>query len=205
MAERTNAQLLKSCEVQASVGSNPTPSAVVTADRTPEELLLRGQLPPAVETRRRAWHVTRRGRWVFGTIAFCVLAAAVGDVVADQVDQRDQFNRSEASLSVTRQHIAAVAAQLAALQRNLLAVGNQVQSDTTALSQDASQLKGAQTALSAAQADVTQQSSMITSLQTCLGGVEQALNALSVSNQLRAFVLLESVSSSCTAAADSSG
>ena len=27
MAERTNAQLLKSCEVQASVGSNPTPSA----------------------------------------------------------------------------------------------------------------------------------------------------------------------------------
>ena len=29
MAERTNAQLLKSCEVQASVGSNPTPSALV--------------------------------------------------------------------------------------------------------------------------------------------------------------------------------
>ena len=28
MAERTNAQLLKSCEVQASVGSNPTPSAL---------------------------------------------------------------------------------------------------------------------------------------------------------------------------------
>ena len=27
MAERTNAQLLKSCEVQASVGSNPSPSA----------------------------------------------------------------------------------------------------------------------------------------------------------------------------------
>ena len=31
MAERTNAQLLKSCEAQASVGSNPTPSAA--ADR----------------------------------------------------------------------------------------------------------------------------------------------------------------------------
>jgi hypothetical protein len=32
MAERTNAQLLKSCEVQASVGSNPTPSAPVGRD-----------------------------------------------------------------------------------------------------------------------------------------------------------------------------
>jgi hypothetical protein len=35
MAERTNAQLLKSCEVQASVGSNPTPSAVVERSTLP--------------------------------------------------------------------------------------------------------------------------------------------------------------------------
>ena len=33
MAERTNAQLLKSCEAQASVGSNPTPSASDPLDR----------------------------------------------------------------------------------------------------------------------------------------------------------------------------
>ena len=92
-----------------------------------------------------------------------------------------------------------MAAQLASLQRSLLALGNQVESDTTALNQDESQLKGAQTALSAAQVNVTQQSSMIMSLQTCLGGVEQALNALAVNDQLRAFALLESVSSSCTA------
>ena len=46
MAERTNAQLLKSCEVQASVGSNPTPSAhssraevgVSNRDKTPAGL-----------------------------------------------------------------------------------------------------------------------------------------------------------------------
>ncbi len=142
---------------------------------------------------------------MFSIAAFCVLAATVGYLVADQVDQRHQFNRSEASLTVTRHHIATVAAQLAALQHDLLALGNQVETDTTALNQDESQLKGAQTQLSAAEANVTQQSSMITSLQTCLGGVEQALNALSVDNQLRAFALLESVSSSCTAAADSSG
>ena len=53
-------------------------------------------------------------------------------------------------------------------------------SDSTALSQDSSQLLGAQTALAAAQAHVTQQKSLITSLQTCLVGVERALNELAV-------------------------
>ena len=79
--------------------------------------------------------------------AFCAFAAALGCLIADQVDQRDRFNRSEASLTDTRHHIATVAAQLASLQRSLLALGNQVESDTTALNQDESQLKGAQTAL----------------------------------------------------------
>src|ERR1700743_3816806 len=35
MAERTNAQLLKSCEAQASEGSNPSPSALWPVERAP--------------------------------------------------------------------------------------------------------------------------------------------------------------------------
>ncbi len=81
----------------------------------------------------------------------------------------------------------------------------QVGNDTTALDQDASQLLGAQTSLAAAQAHVTQQASLIGSLQACLGGVEQALNALSVGRQSRAITTLNSVSSKCTAAEASSG
>ena len=71
----------------------------------------------------------------------------------------------------------------------------QVGNDTTALNQDAAQLLGAQTSLSAAQAHVTQQATLIGSLKACLGGVEQALNALAVDNQQQAIAALNSVSS----------
>ena len=81
----------------------------------------------------------------------------------------------------------------------------QVGNDTTALNQDAAQLLGAQTSLAAAQAHVTQQASLIGSLKTCLGGVEQALNALAVENQPQAIAALNSVSSQCTTAEASSG
>jgi hypothetical protein len=59
--------------------------------------------------------------------------------------------------------------------------------------------------LSAAQAHVTQQASLITSLQSCLVGVEQALNELAVGNQTSAIAALNGVSTSCTAAEASSG
>ncbi len=169
------------------------------------ELLLHGRRPPVVEARPRTRRVTRRGWWALGITGGIVLGIVVGFLVADQADQRDQFDRSQAALSVTQEHVATVSEQLAALQHDLAVLTSQVGNDTTAFDQDASQLKGAQTALGSAQANVTQQASQITSLQTCLGGVEQALNALAVNNQLQAFALLESVSTSCTSAAASSG
>ena len=95
--------------------------------------------------------------------------------------------------------------QLQQLSRDLKALKTQVGSDTVALSQDSSQLLGAQTSLSAAQTHVTQQASLITSLQSCLVGVEQALNELAVGNQASAIAALNAVSASCTAAEVSSG
>jgi hypothetical protein len=169
------------------------------------DLLLPEQGSLVVEPRQRTWRPTRRGRWMIGVTSCSVLVAVVGYLAVDQVQQRNQFDHSQAALSGTQQHISAVAEQLADLQHDLLVVTTQVGNDTTAFDQDASQLKGAQTALGAAQTHVTQQTSLITSLQTCLGGVEQALNALAVDDRLRAFALLESVSSSCTTAAAASG
>ena len=46
MAERTNAQLLKSCEVQASVGSNPTPSAPAMSRDIEDTEVLPGSFVP---------------------------------------------------------------------------------------------------------------------------------------------------------------
>ena len=134
-----------------------------------------------------------------------LFAAALGYLIDDQVQARDQYDQAQSALGVTREQTSTVSADLATLHRNLDLLTAQVGSDTTALNQDASQLKGAQAALAAAQAHVSQQSSQIASLKTCLGGVERALNALSVGRKVRALAALQSVSASCSSAAASSG
>ncbi len=149
--------------------------------------------------------VSRRARWSVAMVTGALAAAALGFLIADQIRADDQFGRAQTSLGVTRQHTQTVTTQLAELGRDLDVLKTQVGNDTTALSQDAAQLLGAQTSLAAAQAHVTQQASLIGSLQTCLGGVEQALNALSVGMQSRAIAALNSVSSKCSAAEASSG
>jgi hypothetical protein len=156
------------------------------------------------ERPRRA-RLTRRGRWTAGLVVGALVAAALGYLIDDEVQAHHQFDRAQTSLGVTRHQTSNVSAQLATLHRNLGLLTAQVGNDATALSQDASQLKGAQAALAAARAHVSQQSSQIASLTTCLGGVERALNALSVGRKARAIAALESVSASCSNAAASSG
>lgn len=167
-------------------------------------LLETDRRPRAAEPSPRQ-RVSRRARWSVPLVTGALLSAALGWLIADQVRAVDQFGRARTSLGVTRQHTQTVSAQLAELSRDLSVLKTQVDNDTTALDQDASQLLGAQTSLAAAQAHVMRQASLIGSLQTCLGGVEQALNALAVGKQPRAIAALNSVSSNCTAAEASSG
>ena len=94
---------------------------------------------------------------------------------------------------------------VAAARVALHLVTHQVGSDTTTLAQDTSQLEGARSALSAAQAHVFEQASLLNSLRTCLGGVEQALNALAVGHQSKAAEALKWVASPCSAAVNASG
>lgn len=158
---------------------------------------------PTEPTRRP--RPSRRTRWVLGITAGVLFAAALGVLVADQVQAHDQYGRARGALGVTRQRTHTVSEQLAAVRRDLSVLQTQVGSDNTALTQDASQLLGAQTSLAAAQSHVSQQASLISSLQACLPGVEQALNALAVGNQADAIAALNSVSVSCAAAEASSG
>jgi hypothetical protein len=149
--------------------------------------------------------MARRAGWILAIVAVALVAVALGSLIADQINAYDQFGRASASLVVTRQHTRTVSAQVTELTRDLRVLKAQVGNDTAALNQDASQLLGAQTSLSAAQAHVTQQATLIGSLKTCLGGVERALNAIAVGSQPRAIAALNTVSSSCTAAEASSG
>jgi len=167
--------------------------------------LLETDRRPSPTGRAPARRASHPARWILAIVAVALVAGALGSLIADQVNAHDQFARAQGSLGVTRQHTQTVSAQLAELRGGLSVLKTQIGNDTTALNQDASQLLGAQTSLSAARAHVTQQATLIGSLQTCLGGVEQALNALAVGNQPQAIAALNAVSSSCTTAEASSG
>lgn len=166
--------------------------------------LLETDRPCVTEQTPRRW-LPRRARWVVGIAAGALFAATLGYLVADQEQAHDRYDRAQAALGVTRQRAHTVSAQLAEVRRDLRLLEVEVGTETTALSQDAAQLLGAQTSLASAQSHVTQQASRITSLQTCLVGVEQALNALAVGMQGNAIAALDSVSTSCTAAEAASG
>jgi hypothetical protein len=154
--------------------------------------------PPAA---RRMSHHTR---WTLWIAAAALFAGALGYLIPNQVQAHDQYTRAHTALGVTRQRTHTVAAQLAEVRRDLNILKTQVGSDSTALSQDSSELLGAQTSLAAAQAHVTQQAGQINSLQTCLTGVERALNELAVGGQASAIAALNSVSADCAAAEASS-
>ncbi len=152
----------------------------------------------------RRW-LSRRGRWIAGVTAGLLFASALGYVIADEVQAHEQFDHAQTSLGVTRQQTRTVSTELAGLGRELNVLTAQAGNASTALNQYGSQLTGARAALAAAQAHVTQQATHITSLQTCLGGIERALNALSVGDRSSAIADLQTVSTSCSAAAGSSG
>jgi uncharacterized protein YegL len=137
--------------------------------------------------------------------AVAVVAACLGYLLTDAAQANDRYDRALRTLETTRATSAVVARDLAKARFDLRLVTQQAGNDSTALNQDTSQLQGAESALSAAQAHVAQQASLLTALHTCLGGVEQALNALAVGSQAKAAASLYSVSASCSTAVNASG
>jgi septal ring factor EnvC (AmiA/AmiB activator) len=137
---------------------------------------------------------------VAGITALVVFGVTLGWLVNDEVRANDRYDQTRDSLTVTRHEIETASQELASVRRQLTLVIAQVGSDSTALAQDQSQLQAAQATLTTALANVSQQTSQIASLHTCLGGVEQALNALAVNNQASALLALSSVATSCTRA-----
>jgi uncharacterized protein involved in exopolysaccharide biosynthesis len=134
-------------------------------------------------------------------VLLIAFAGALVYLVRDEMHANDTFARTQSTLGVVRKQSASVSQELAVARRELSLVSVQVGSDYTALAQDVSQLKAAQSALVAARSHVSQQSTQIGSLHECLGGVEQALNALAVKDQESAVLALSAVSASCQAAA----
>jgi hypothetical protein len=168
------------------------------ADPRPAELQA---APPRGEPGRRH----RRRRWAVLVASVSLVAVALGALLLDAAEVNHRYDHARHVLGVTRGTTSVVSRELATARTDLRLVTQQVGNDTTALAQDTSQLQGARSALSAAQAHVVAQASLLSSLHECLGGVEQALNALAVGNQSKAADALKWVSAPCSAAVSASG
>jgi hypothetical protein len=146
-----------------------------------------------------------RRTWMVALTSFALFAAALGYLVGNQVQVNTQFDQAHAALHLTRHQTTVVGSDLAAVSRDLSLLDAQVQTDTASLASDSTQLMSMQAALLQAQSTVSQQGSTITDLQSCLGGVEQSLNALSVGDQNKGLQALGAVASVCQNVASASG
>jgi septal ring factor EnvC (AmiA/AmiB activator) len=137
--------------------------------------------------------------------AVIAFALGMGFLARNEVQTNTQFDVAHDSLNLTRSQIKMTVSHLASIRRDLFMIDGQAQQTATTLATDTTQLHEVQAALAEAQTRVSTQGSDITALQSCLGGVEQALNALSVGDQGSALAALVAVSTSCQNAVTADG
>ena len=146
-----------------------------------------------------------RRTWIVGLVILALVAATVGTLAVDETRTNTRFDRDHAALEATRAQIAVAAGDLASVRHDLDTVNGQVAVDATALDNDTTKLDGAKTALAHASTDLSLENLAVAGLHTCLGGVEQALNALATGDQNQAVSALEAVAGSCAGAVGTRG
>jgi septal ring factor EnvC (AmiA/AmiB activator) len=136
-------------------------------------------------------------RLVAALIAGLLVLAAL--VVLGAVAHGD-LEHTAGTLAVERTRLAQSQSQLSAARHRLAAVQSQSDTAGRALSAASTRLATAQSQLARAQADVSTQGVSISNLDTCLAGVEKALNQIALADQPGAVATLQSVASNCRAA-----
>ena len=153
---------------------------------------------PAVPKRRRR-------EWLYLVAAVVVFVGGPGYLVENEAQANTRFEQAHGALTRTERDLAIARSDLAAMRGGLSLIDRQVHQSATDWATDTTQLHQIESALTQAQANVSTQGSDIAALQSCLGGVEQALNALSVGDQQTAVGALTKVSSSCQGAVKANG
>jgi septal ring factor EnvC (AmiA/AmiB activator) len=163
-------------------------------------------VPVAVPTHRP---FSRRQRWsshrLIRIAVFAAVVAGIGFLIGNAVQADAQYGTAHTALRHARQQKVNVLSELAAVTQNLRLVQGQLAQTTTALTNDTAQLREVETALANSQSNVSSQQSTISALHSCLGGVEQSLNALSVGDQNSADNALVAVSADCQRAVTADG
>ncbi len=135
----------------------------------------------------------RRRLLVVYAMGLLVLASVV--VAAFQL--HSQWGRTNGSLTTTRAELRRTIQQIATSRAALAKVGHQSTAAGQTLETETARLGADQQQLSAAEANIHNNGVSISDLDTCLSGVEKALNQISLGNTSGAAGTLNGVSASC--------
>lgn len=149
---------------------------------------------------------TVKWRTVVIALALVAFFAAAFAYVASNESQADtQTDQAHVTLGHARHDYAVDLGHLVIGRADLSTVDGRIGESTVALAKDTAQLKVVRAALAQAEATRADQGGDIDNLQTCLGGVQSALNAISVGDQSHGLAQLIAVATACGTAAASSG
>ena len=160
---------------------------------------------PAAEQSRALEAEAARGRrgagrrWVL-PVAFAVGAVMLVAATVVGINAHAQLNRTHSSVASTRAELRHAQTLVAETKAELTKVSGQAATSRRALASASAQLSAAQAKLAADQVDVFSKGVSISQLDTCVSGVEQALNQISLGDPTGAATTLNGVAANCRAA-----
>lgn len=149
----------------------------------------------------------RSGRWRrLGAIVLAAgSAAAVAFLITSGIQARQQTRRSDTTLATVRAEERVTLHQLSVTDARLAAVRGESDAARRTLGVLTAELSGERAQLARQQSNLYVQGVSISALDTCLGGVEAALNEVGLNDQAGAVTSLNGVSASCRTAGASVG
>jgi hypothetical protein len=180
-------------------------------EAAPDAVFPAGAPAPPPEPRRPRdavpWDGGRRRRRVLPVVALLAALALLTTGVVTDLHVRSELGQARSSLASTRARLSHTRSRLTATLRTLTATTSTLTSVTgeretlrVELSLVAWELSGAESNLATAKSGLSSQQAAIAALGTCLGGVERALNQISVGQQSGAVSSISGVSTSCQSA-----
>ncbi len=136
--------------------------------------------------------------------ALAVLSAAVALSVTD-LRGRAEVRRTSHALLSTQQRQSQVRAHLVATQAQVSTTASELRALEASIAQDQTSLASSNTKISSIETGLVLGGFDISALNTCLGGVTQALDQVAVGQTKGALASLGSVSTSCNAAHPAAG
>jgi hypothetical protein len=133
-------------------------------------------------------------------VAYGLIVVVLAVAVSVALGARDRLHGTDAQLVATRARLAGTVASAHRAEAALGLVNAQSTAAADTLATETAQLASVQAQLASTEANVSADGVSINNLDTCLSGVEQALNEISIDDQHGAASTLDGVAAACRAA-----